>query len=495
VNQLFAQGVNDNTGAGVTQDVATATAIVLHPQVNCVSPILTPVPDASQDMDGVLDNHVLLAVGSANIEIQVSMIITNSGDVDLNVSLSGLPTLYDCAALAANPANPGLALDFTTPFFLAHGATRTIQGCLLVSCPEGLNFTVSGTGTATATNTATTLVACIFNSQGNPITTPLNSQCGGSVTCQTPVTCRTTGGGTLYPNVTDTNCTLVVTELFDPAADALGLVVDHISHGGQIGAPFSHQDCGQILGDPCIRGEWEHVRHYDSTPNGNQDVIDMSFHTASPSTNNVKSAFDTLMCACLGCCSFDDVNQPNGNFTGVAKKFTLCNPDDHRVCGPMPRPAPANALISTGIGTFTPQITGLHGKKAEKRYVVFRIYIEDRSEPGGFHPKGAIDPADVYVFQAWDTGISVVKKPDYNSIWPDFRRALAADSCAFIQSISTPSQIVNNQVVTGVPPGTLPADFITFNGAQVHADISDKGPLFDGNRQIHPSTGATCTEP
>jgi hypothetical protein len=25
------------------------------------------------------------------------------------------------------------------------------------------------------------------------------------------------------------------------------------------------------------------------------------------------------------------------------------------------------------------------------------------------------------------------------------------------------------------------------------ADINDCGPLYDGNQQIHPSTGATCT--
>jgi hypothetical protein len=364
-----------------------------------------------------------------------------------------------------------------------------------VTCPGGANFNVTVQGTARAT--ASTGIVCIYDAQGNAVKTGVHS-CDASVSCQRPVTCRTTGGGTLFDGDIDANCRNVVTRLYDPAADALGLVVNHISHGGQMGAPFSRQNCGQILADPCIRGEWQHVRHYDAKPNGNSDVVDMQFHSANP---NIRSAFDTLMCACLGCCSWDEANQPNGNFSGLAKKFTLCNPDDHKICGPMPRPSPANALIFTGIGTFTPQGTKLNGRNAMKRYVVFRVYIEDRSEPGGHKPEGAIQPADVYSFQAWDTGISVVKRPDYNTIAVDLRKALAADSCMFIQSISTPAQIVNNVVVGGVAPGTLPPDSVTYTDSKtgqtvtLPADIVDQGALRDGNRQIHPSTGATCTEP
>jgi hypothetical protein len=240
-------------------------------------------------------------------------------------------------------------------------------------------------------------------------------------------------------------------------------------------------DCGTILCNPCIRGQWEHVRHYQGTGNP-RDTIDMNFHTVTP-----KGCFDTLMCECLGCCDPGDVNQPNGHFTGVGKKFVLCNPDDHKVCGPQPRPAPANALIFTGIGRLTPETDSGSNQRAAQ-WVVFRIYIEDRSEPGGGHPGGAVEPADIYCFQAWKTGIAVTKKPDFSTVAAAFRMALGADSCAFIESISTPSQIVNGQVVGGVPPGTLPS--ATVNG--MTADIQDCGPLHDGNRQIHPATGATC---
>jgi len=302
-------------------------------------------------------------------------------------------------------------ITINNPTNIPAGGSITIVGCILESCPGGpINVGVQGTAIATLA------IPCIYDSLGNVVTTP-RSSCSGSVQCQSPVSCRVTGGGTLQPNTFDTNCTVVATTLFDDELPA-GVVVDHISHGGQLGAPFSQQDCGQILGNPCIRGQWQHTRHYQGTTVA--DSINMDFHSSTP-----KGVFDTLMCACLGCCG-PTVDQPNGKFTGIGKKFVVCNPDDHRVCGPMPSPAPANAIIFTGIGTLSGgkgkgNVTGDH-------YVVFRVYVEDRSEPGGARPKGGNAPADVYCFQAWDTGIAVAKKPDYTTVATAFRTALAADS-------------------------------------------------------------------
>jgi hypothetical protein len=276
-----------------------------------------------------------------------------------------------------------------------------------------------------------------------------------------------TGGGTLYPGVTDTNCVVLTTTLFDDQQPA-GVVLDHISHGGQLGAPFSMPDCGEVLGNPCIRGQWQHNRHYQGTGNP-RDQIDADFHSNTP-----KGVFDTLMCACLGCCS-------DGQFIGSAVANNLCNPDDHKICGPQPRPAPANAIIFTGVGIFKPQTNNVNGRSAASRYVIFRVYVEDRSEPGGLHPGGAKEPADVYCFQAWDTGIPTVKKPDFSTVAVAFRKALAADSCAFINSIST-------SAATGLPPGSLPPSTV----AGIAADIVDQGPLYNGNQQIHPSTSANC---
>jgi hypothetical protein len=251
-------------------------------------------------------------------------------------------------------------------------------------------------------------------------------------------------------------------------------VLDHISHGGQLGAPFDQQDCGQILGNPCIRGQWQHNRHYQGTGNP-KDTINVDFHSFNANNGPLKGVFDTLECACLGCCN-------NGTFIGSSIANALCNPDDHKICGPEPRPAPANAIIFTGLGVFSPADCGASGKSQPDRWFVFRVYIEDRSEPGGLFPKGGTEPADVYCFQAWDTGITVVKHSDASNVATAFRRCLAADSCAFIKSISTSSN-------TGVAPGTLPSSTV----CDVPADINDCGPLYSGNHQIHPSTGATCT--
>jgi hypothetical protein len=270
-----------------------------------------------------------------------------------------------------------------------------------------------------------------------------------------------------------------------------GLVLDHVSHGGQLGAPYSQQDCSTVLADPCIRGQWQHNRHYIGSGNP-RDVFAADFHTAGTNGTASHPLFDTLLCACLGCCNpdFANIKQPAGNFTGWANlKFQLCNPDDHKVCGPLPRPAPANALIFSGIGTVQPVTDS--GPQKVANWVVYRVYVEDRSEPGGFLPGGAISPADVYCFQAWDTGIPVTKKTDPNSLGSAqgtscigninaFRSLLSLDSCAFIQGIS---------VGGPCPPGSLPSSIV----GSCPATVNDCGALRSGNQQIHPSTAATCT--
>jgi hypothetical protein len=274
------------------------------------------------------------------------------------------------------------------------------------------------------------------------------------------------------------SCLPMVTTLspaFSQVDNGPQLALREITHGGQLGAPFSMEDCGEVLGNPCIRGQWQHVRHYQGKGNP-RDVV-TAFHSATP-----KGQFDTLKCACLGCCG-PTVDQPNGKFLGVLKKDELCNKDDHKVCGPMPRPAPANAIIFTGIGSLIPTTdNGVDRKQAV--WVVFRVYIEDRSEPGGKHPGGAIDPADVYCFQAWYARsangqmIPVSKKPDFGSIETAFRAALGADSCAFLDALAANVDLV----------GSLPNTTV----ASRPADIVDQGPMEDGNHQIHPSTSATC---
>src|SRR5262249_41070170 len=155
----------------------------------------------------------------------------------------------------------------------------------------------------------------------------------------------------------------------------------------------------------------------------------------------------------------------------------ICNPDV-RLCGPEPRKAGANAIIFSGIGALTPQ-SGNSGKAANKRqaeWVVFRVYIEDRGEGGGVHPRGATPPADIYCFQAWKTGLLLSDYPDPTSLATDLRHAVASGGCNWLQTLAP-------QNIGTFPPASA-------NGWD--ADIVDQGPLDRGNHQIHPSTEAPC---
>src|SRR5262249_29627372 len=199
------------------------------------------------------------------------------------VTVANLPPLVDCG----DDTTPVTILQ---PIPIPARGTYVITGCYLANCAS-VTFDITVRGTVD-TNTPSADCRCFYNSNGRPIMTDVNDNdhCPVCAHCTPAVTCRTTGGGTLYPGFSDQSCINVTTTIFPSAG------VDHISHGGQLGAPFSQMDCGTILGNPCIRGEWEHVRHYqgNGTP---RDVVDMNFHTANP-----KGVFDSLSCACLGCC-------------------------------------------------------------------------------------------------------------------------------------------------------------------------------------------------
>jgi hypothetical protein len=195
------------------------------------------------------------------------------------------------------------------------------------------------------------------------------------------------------------------------------------------------------------------VRHYQGKANPQTSVVVDNFHSNTP-----KGIFDSLACACLPCCENPDAGGQIGS---------LCNPDDHKICGPQPRPAPANAIIFTGVGYLRTCSTSNARGPAALQPVIFRVYIEDRSEPGGQFPGGQKAPADVYCFQAWalngqiDSGANIA-----------LRQALATDSCNFIQNYTQ---------------GSLPDSSLL--GTPL---INDCGALHTGNHQIHPSTAATC---
>jgi hypothetical protein len=456
VNTATTSGTGNPGGVRVTTN-DTARAIVLKINIMCMLTL-----GSSFDMDeNPTDNHVTLPEGSADTPVTFNLTLKNTGTSPLNVTaVNGLPALVDCIS--------GAPVVLPLPINIPAGGSYTLSACVNVSCPEGAEFSVSAH--AEADDVGGTL--CVYGTKGNRIADD-SGPCPATVICQQPVTCRVTGGGQLIPGFVDQSCIEVNTTIF-PFTSPNGLTIKKITHGGQLGAPFSHMDCGTILGNPCIRGEWEHTRHYEG--NGNpRDVFYMNFHSQTP-----KGQYDSLSCACLGCC-----DPKTGAFTPpslgpLIHKFQLCNPDDHKVCGPQPRPSPANAIIWSGIGKVTPT-DDVHGSRAaQAEWVVFRVYIEDRSEPGGGHPGGAVEPADIYCFQAWKTGIKVSRKPDFSVIATAFRQALGEANCDFLEALESGT----------LPIGSLPSP--TVGG--VTADIQDCGPMHDGNHQIHPSTGATCTE-
>jgi hypothetical protein len=463
-NTVIANGVSIINSAQITSATNHAVAHVLPVCVSCTTPTLVSSFDVDNNTN---DNNVTVVNLGAITPITYTEVITNCGSADLSVALTGLPALVDCAT----DTNP---IVIPNPVFIPAGGSYTIQGCFIFSptnCPL-LTVTVTAKGTVVAS----TNIPCIYDAHGNPITTATSAGCSGTVQCVVTqaVLCRVTGGGTLEQSNVDQSCISVPTILI-PLVNGTGLTLDNVTHGGQLGAPFSHKDCGEVLGNPCIRGQWQHVRHYQG--NGNPRDVVTGFHSdASP-----KGQFDTLNCACLGCCDpTTGAFIPPTTAIGPPRQNDLCNPDDHKICGPEPRPAPANSIIFTGLGSLVP-VTDNGSAKQQEQWVVFRVYIEDRSEPGGNHPKGAVEPADIYCFQAWYTGILTSHKPDFSKIDAAFRTALGADSCAFLDALTGGA----------IPIGTLPSP--TVSG--MTADIQDCGPLYTGNHQIHPSTAATCTQP
>jgi len=316
---------------------------------------------------------------------------------------------------------------------------------------------------------------CIWDIHGSNIVAA--SDCNASVTlcCVVPtVGCRVTGGGRQDYN--------------DPKADTIEVCPPdsrYVTHGGQVGAPYGNAitncpDQGacnnllaqtllvdNIIGNVCIHGRWTHVRHVKGGLEGN-------FHARF---------YDTLDCSCLGV----DFNTATGLYE-LGDTTTVpgrCNPGD-RIAGPEPRKAPANKIVFTGVGDWADP----NGRRTP-RSVLFRVDIEDRSEPGGYHPGGAKPPADRYRIRIWvltpqecaalhgQTGAGI----DTGLL--HFRSAIAA--CYGInQRDGVIAAFEQNNCGTA---GTM---FFGGGGqpAGCHVrlpDIDDGGEMKNGNHQIHPT--------
>ena len=247
-----------------------------------------------------------------------------------------------------------------------HEVTQYVLCTRIFNCASNLPFTAR----VTVTGVVYPAGACSTDLSGATIT--VSNSCDTAVECTAPGACRVTGGG---------------------RQDHTWPAVNFMTHGGQVGAPVG--SAGFDPDSPCIHGNWEVVRHGNQGNKGN-------FHAKS---------FDSLLCACLAC-----PQDPGSGFVIGG----LCNPGA-RTCGPEPRKAPANKICFSGVGDFA-ESTG--GRAA--RSVLFRVDVEDRSEPGNSHAGGGTAPADRHRIRIWIlTDAEKVRLDNPSDRLLDFRRAIA----------------------------------------------------------------------
>jgi hypothetical protein len=356
--------------------------------------------------DGVPgDGSVITLSGDGSHQITWSVVVVNTGHANLaNVRVS----------------DPGCSSnDIVIPSLLIGESVTNVLCTATVSCADApITNTVSVVAdVATGTNTY-----CAYDINGTNIT--VRSECEAVVLCSKGG-CRETGGGRQPGTLTYTSPSVLA---------IVGGTPRYTTHGGQIGAPVGNETAFDPDSD-CIHGRQTYVRHIKGGLVGN-------FQARS---------FDSLMCACLGC--------PENPGSGVIVDG-LCNPGD-RTCGPEPRRAPANKIAFSGVGNYT-----LTNGRRTPRSVLFRIDIEDRSEPGGSKPGGATPPADRYRIRIWV--INDADKAQYGQDLCGFRQAIAASK--------------GNVAIQDGAPGALGSAVFGVRGP----DIDDGGELERGNHQIHP---------
>jgi len=135
--------------------------------------------------------------------------------------------------------------------------------------------------------------------------------------------------------------------------------------------------------------------------------------------------------------------------------------------------------VFTGVGNwFAPN------DPRQTRSVLFRVDIEDRSEPGGTHPRGRKLTTDRYRIRVWiltDAELTALNNPSDGLL--AFRNAIAACNGLKYQDGVFSSQLLNNCSNQGtiVFPGGAPVRL---------PDIDDGGELKNGNQQLHPTVTA-----
>jgi len=323
------------TASGATIAVPTVkdtnTAVVVPLAIECTKLV--------QVDGGTPENCPALTDGNSH-SVAFVLTVRNLGEAPV------VATITDAIAVQLGVTFPSNTVN------LAVGGSVTLTStAVTLPCETNINNTVS------VTAVVDTSVTGIFACGTNHLPVSVTSGCSACYSCSTPqpASCRTTGGG--KQDHAGVNV--------DPRANPL--VAKYVTHGGQVGAPVGTSTEWTPC-SPCIKGEWEHVRHF-------RPGLDGNFHARH---------FDSLQCACLPC-----EGDPGSGVITPGKKGGLCNAGD-RVCGPEPRRAPANKMCFSGIGDYA--VT--NGRRVGQS-VVFRVDIEDHGEPGGAVPKGNMRlPAD-----------------------------------------------------------------------------------------------------
>ncbi|HXI83547.1 MAG TPA: hypothetical protein VNL17_05590 [Verrucomicrobiae bacterium] len=449
----FVHAVGQDTAGHTVSSSDNASVHIIPVPLNCQKLVSSNGVDFVKNLD--------LGAQSTPQSVIWKLTVSNPNTFPLqNVVISEVNALPNGTSCTTN--GDAVTFPLTVPFLDA-GASIDILCSNTVSCPGSTANSFQAQGEVSPTTGI-----CAIGTNGLPVKSDICSS-SASVTCTPPATpgCRTTGGGKQPSNNT---CP----------------VVKYVTHGGQVGAPFGAAgapDCSLGLAggyfNPCIRGEYQHVRHIKGGLRG-------TFHAAS---NGNEHDFDSLACACLPCDTFDLSTPVWGPFVTSSTPHPLtchpqdrtyngdgiienglCNPDRTPNCGPEPRKAPANKICFSGVGDYTLS----NGKKTENK-VVFRVDIEDRGEPGNAHAigqSGKSNPPDRYRMRMWIIDPASVNTAPILAL----REAVACKN-AHIEVVA----------------GTLPCgQSINGNTSVPEPDIDDGGDLDRGNRQIHPNTGATC---
>ncbi|HXG47599.1 MAG TPA: hypothetical protein VNO52_08240, partial [Methylomirabilota bacterium] len=316
-NTVTVKGVSQ-TGITITK-TDTAVALVKESSLTCAEFVIS-----RDDLDGFDDDHVLLANdGTTGRTVKYIAYVENDCEIDLvNVTITD-PVLAQLGCT-----------NFPAPFSLKAGESASFELCVYPVGCESLPLTTRLIATADVDTKNGAL--CVA---GSP-----------RVTCEALATVECTRA--LIPGSAGVGVRVQSTGVLKPKFTHAP--VRAALHSGVVEGPMGIPGQWDAFSS-CITGQWQHTRLAKGGVRGQFEA----------------TLFDSLMVACLPCKG--DTNTP-------VIAGTLClGPDD---CGRDPRKAAGSKACFSGVGTY--QLTQARGRDVEPgevRTVLFRVDLEDRTEP------------------------------------------------------------------------------------------------------------------